>query len=47
MYPASRDTAKAYQWGDGGVGWPLVETEGLACERRNLGIWLRRKTSLS
>ena len=29
MYPASRDTARAYKWGDGGVGWPLVETEGL------------------
>ena len=29
MHPASRDTQTAYQWGDGGVGWPLVETEGL------------------
>ncbi len=25
MHPASRDTQTAYQWGDGGVGWPLVE----------------------
>lgn len=29
MHPASRDTQTAYQWGDGGVGWPLVETMGL------------------
>ena len=29
MHPASRDTQKAYKWGDGGVGWRLVETEGL------------------
>ncbi len=28
-HPVSRDTQTAYQWGDGGVGWPLVETEGL------------------
>ena len=32
MHPASRDTQTAYQWGDGGVGWPLVETEGSACD---------------
>ena len=29
MHPVSKSTKKAYQWGDGGVGWPLVETEGL------------------
>jgi len=29
MHPASRDTQTAYQWGNGGVGWPLVETAGL------------------
>ena len=29
MRPTSRDTEQAYKWGDGGVGWPLVETEGL------------------
>ena len=29
MHPVSTSTKKAYQWGDGGFGWPLVETEGL------------------
>jgi mannose-6-phosphate isomerase-like protein (cupin superfamily) len=29
MHPVSKSTKKAYQWGDGGVGWPLVETKGL------------------
>ncbi|XDZ68181.1 cupin domain-containing protein [Alphaproteobacteria bacterium LSUCC0226] len=29
MHPASRDTQTAYKWGNGGVGWPLVETAGL------------------
>ena len=29
MHPVSKSTKKAYQWGDGGVGWRLVETEGL------------------
>ena len=28
-HPVSRNTQKAYKWSDGGVGWPLVETEGL------------------
>ena len=45
MHPASRDTQTAYQWGDGGVGWPLVETEGLLVIEETLGTWLRRKTS--
>ena len=29
MHPVSTSTKKAYQWGGGGFGWPLVETEGL------------------
>ena len=29
MHPVSKSTKKAYQWGDGGIGWPLVETMGL------------------
>ena len=29
MHPASKSTKKAYQWGDGGISWPLVETMGL------------------
>ena len=29
MHPVSKSTKKAYQWGDGGVGWSLVETKGL------------------
>ena len=29
MHPVSKSTKKAYQWGDGGFGWPLVETVGL------------------
>ena len=29
MHPVSKSIEKAYQWGDGGVGWPLVETEAL------------------
>ena len=29
MHPVSKSTKKAYQRGDGGVGWRLVETEGL------------------
>ena len=29
MHPVSKSTKKAYQWGDGGISWPLVETMGL------------------
>ena len=29
MHPVSKSTKKAYQWGDGGIGWPLVETMSL------------------
>ena len=29
MHPVSKSTVTAYQWGVGGVGWPLVETKGL------------------
>ena len=29
MQPVSRSTQTAYKWGDGGVGWPLVDTDGL------------------
>ena len=29
MQPVSRDTQAAYRWGEGGVGWPLVDTDGL------------------
>ena len=29
MHPVSKSTVTAYQWGDGGVGWSLVETKGL------------------
>ena len=29
MHPVSRSIKKAYQWGNGGIGWPLVETKGL------------------
>ena len=29
MHPVSKSTKKAYQWGDCGIGWPLVETMGL------------------
>ena len=28
MQPVSRNTQKAYKWGEGGVGWPLVATDG-------------------
>ena len=29
MQPVSRNTQTAYKWGEGGVGWPLVDTDGL------------------
>ena len=29
MHPVSTSTNKAYQWGDGAIGWSLVETKGL------------------
>ena len=29
MQPVSRSTQTAYKWGEGGVGWPLVDTDGL------------------
>ena len=29
MHPVSKSTKKAYRWGNGGIGWPLVETKGL------------------
>ena len=29
MQTVSRDTQTAYKWGEGGVGWPLVDTDGL------------------
>ena len=29
MQPVSRSTQTAYKWGEGGVGWPLVDTGGL------------------
>jgi len=29
MHPASCDMQTAYKWGDGGIGWSLVETKGL------------------
>ena len=29
MQPVSRDTQTAYRWGEGGVGWPLVDTDRL------------------
>ena len=29
MQTFSRNTQTAYKWGEGGVGWPLVETDGL------------------
>lgn len=29
MRPVSKSTKKAYRWGNGGMGWPLVETKGL------------------
>ena len=28
MHPVSCNTQTAYKWGDGGVGWPLVDTDG-------------------
>ena len=27
MQPFSRNTQTAYGWGEGGVGWPLVDTD--------------------
>ena len=29
MQPVSCNTQTAYKWGEGGVGWPLVDTDGL------------------
>ena len=29
MQPVSRNTQTAYKWGEGGVGWPLVDSGGL------------------
>ena len=29
MQPVSLSTQTAYKWGEGGVGWPLVDTDGL------------------
>ena len=29
MQPVSSNTQTAYKWGEGGVGWPLVDTDGL------------------
>tara|TARA_B100001057_G_scaffold286077_1_gene286235 strand:+ start:168 stop:521 length:354 start_codon:yes stop_codon:yes gene_type:complete len=29
MQPVSCNTLTAYKWGEGGVGWPLVDTDGL------------------
>ena len=29
MQPVSRSTQTAYKWGEGGVGWPLVDSDGL------------------
>ena len=29
MQPVSRSTQTANKWGKGGVGWPLVATDGL------------------
>ena len=29
MQPVSRSTQTAYKWGEGGVGWPLVDTDRL------------------
>ncbi len=28
MHPVSKSTKKAYRWGNRGIGWPLVETNG-------------------
>ena len=29
MQPVSCNTQTAYKWGEGGFGWPLVDTDGL------------------
>ena len=29
MQPVSRSTQTAYKWSEGGVRWPLVDTDGL------------------
>ena len=29
MQPVSCNALAAYKWGEGGVGWPLVDTDGL------------------
>ena len=29
MQPVSHSTQTAYKWGEGGVGWPLIDTDGL------------------
>ena len=29
MQPVSRSNQTAYKWGEGGIGWPLVDTDGL------------------
>ena len=29
MQTVSRDTQTAYKWGEGVVGWPLIDTDGL------------------
>jgi hypothetical protein len=29
MQPVSRSNQTAYKWGEGSVGWPLIDTDGL------------------
>ena len=36
MHPVSKSTKKAYRWGNGGIGWPLVETKGLVVVEETL-----------
>jgi len=30
MQPVLRNTQTAYKWGEGNVGWPLIDTDGLS-----------------
>ena len=43
MHPVSSSTKKAYQWGDGGIGWPLVDTTGLLVIEETLAPGCREK----